>query len=115
MTIMKTTFKYTLSALIILFILTGCRNYSEPKIDFEVLNWTANKTIAELKAMHPITNPSAAPTAITDDVIIKRIVTDYHLSGNIYKSIYIQDETGGINTFIHIVNHYIYYTEGQTV
>ena len=95
--------------------LSSCRNYTEPKLDFEVLDWTANTTIAELKALHPITNPSEAPKLIDTDVIIKGIVTANDLSGNIYKSIYIQDATGGINISMDQVNLYNYFPLGQTV
>lgn len=57
---------------------------------------TANKTIKELKTLYP-TN-SGDIKLITDDIIIRGVVVGNDRTGNIYKSIYIQDYTGTLAT-----------------
>ena len=111
---MKTK-RYLMPMLALLMAMTGCVTFSEPTIEYDVIDWTPTHTIAEIKAMHPITNPSTAPVEIKGDYIIKAVVTADDYSGNIYKAIYLQDETGAINVALDQVNLYNYFPVGQTV
>jgi hypothetical protein len=69
-------------------------------------------SIEELKARHTL---GGTPTAIMGDTVIRGIVVADDESGNIYKSIYIQDETGGVNLAIDQVNMYNIMPVGQEV
>ena len=75
-----------------------------------VYNGNANKTIAELKAQF-----TADLTEITDDIVIKGTVTSSDETGNIYKKVYIQDETGAIELNINAKSLYQTYKQGQEV
>ncbi len=76
----------------------------------EIVELTANTTIAELKAMY-----TSGPETITKNVIIKGQVTTSDKQGNIYKSLYIQDETGGIELKLGKNALYNSYKPGQWV
>jgi hypothetical protein len=71
---------------------------------------TPNKTIAELKAMCTSTY-----LYITTDVIISGIVTGNDESGNLYKLLNIQDESGGITFSINIGGLYPEYPVGTKI
>ena len=71
---------------------------------------TVNTTISELKALY-----KGKPLHINDDVIIGGQVTSSDVSGNIYRSLYIQDETGGIEIKIGNSSLYNDYKLGQWV
>lgn len=96
---MKNRSILSLSSLAVMFTLvlaTACKKkYDEPAT---VTNpgVTANKTIKELKQMYPTV--SGEMKLITDDVIIRGIVVGNDRTGNIYKSIFIQDYTGNLST-----------------
>ncbi|MDE7128844.1 MAG: hypothetical protein K2O07_00750, partial [Alistipes sp.] len=79
-------------------------------------------TVKELKAMFgPISNTGVNSSwsntkylQINDDIYIKGKVTSDDEQGNIYKSLYVQDETGGIE--IRLTNgNYLRYRQGQWV
>lgn len=99
----------------ILLVAIACNNYPipEPKEpQFELQEGDELISIEELKMRHTVGNP---PTFIADNVYIKGIVTGDDESGNIYKSIFIQDETGGLNLSIDQVNLYNIMPRGQEV
>ncbi|MCK9617301.1 MAG: DUF5689 domain-containing protein [Lentimicrobiaceae bacterium] len=62
-----------------------------PPVNIPHVDFPANKTIAELTNSY-----TGNFTEITDSIVIKGIVVGNDESGNIYKYIVIQDETGGI-------------------
>jgi hypothetical protein len=68
------------------------------------------KTIAEAKALYPGT-----PIKVTEDFIIKGTVTTSDQEGNLYKTLYIQDETSGIELKIGKNGLYNEYKLGQTI
>lgn len=79
-------------------------------------------TVKELKAMFgPISNTGVNSSwsntkylQINEDIYIKGKVTSDDEQGNIYKSLYVQDETGGIE--IRLTNgNYLRYRQGQWV
>lgn len=73
---------------------------------------TANCTIAQLKAMY---SKIGQPIKIDDDLIICGQVASEDRSGNIYKSLYIQDATGGIELKIGKGQLYNDYKPGQWI
>ncbi len=75
---------------------TACvkREFDEPPTGGEPVNVTANTTIAALKALHVTTNGGF--DKITEDLIIEGTVVMDDRSGNYYKTLVIQDATGGI-------------------
>lgn len=96
--------------------LASCNNnypippYVEPK--YEVAADEKLISIEELKAMH---TPGDDPHAITDNFVVTGIVVGDDESGNIYKSLYVQDETSGINFAIDQVNMYNIMPVGQRI
>lgn len=83
--------------------------YDDPVKDKPV-TMQANTTIAELKALYV-----NKPVKIEDDLIIKGQVTTSDQQGNLYKSFYIQDETGGIEIKMGKNGLYNEYKIGQWV
>ena len=75
-------------------------------------NLTANYTIADLKLLY---SKLGEPVKIDDDIIICGRVASEDRSGNIYKSLYIQDETGGIELKIGKSSLYNDYRPGQWI
>lgn len=71
---------------------------------------TPNTTILDLKNMY-----KGAPVTISDDIVIGGQVISEDRSGNVYKSLYIQDETGGIELKIGKNGLYNDYKLGQWV
>lgn len=58
---------------------------------------TPTHTIKQLKALHTV---SGAFDVISTDIIIAGTVVANDKSGNLYKELYIQDATGGINLLL---------------
>ncbi len=75
--------------------LLGCvkREFDEPPVGGEPVNVTPNISIADLKALH--ITPGGFDT-IREDLIIGGVVVMDDRSGNYYKSLVIQDASGGI-------------------
>lgn len=81
-----------------LFAFTSCEEWDQVftldygKADvYEPVTMTPNTTIAELKALY-----KSGPVKIDKDIVIGGQVVSEDRSGNIYKSLYIQDATSGI-------------------
>ncbi|KAF0199363.1 MAG: hypothetical protein FD166_486 [Bacteroidetes bacterium] len=83
--------------------------FDEPPINIPTVDFDRNTTIAELKASY------TAFTIIEDDIIISGIVTANDESGNLYKKMEIQDETGGIELSIDKTSLYNEYKLGQRI
>lgn len=77
---------------------------------YEPVTMTPNTTISELKAMY-----INSPVKIEKDIVIGGQVVSEDRSGNIYKSLYIQDATGGIELKIGKNALYNDYKLGQWV
>lgn len=71
---------------------------------------TPNTTILDLKNMY-----KGTPVTISDDIVIGGQVISEDRSGNVYKSLYIQDETGGIELKLGKNGLYNDYKLGQWV
>ena len=70
-----------------------------------------NATIADLLALFQ----SGAPKAVTDDLIVDAVVVGNDISGNIFKTIYVQDETGGISIPINDFDLFETYPLGKRI
>ncbi|WP_312186066.1 DUF5689 domain-containing protein [Sphingobacterium sp.] len=98
---------------LILFTSACKRDYEAPLLVEPIYNGpNANITIAALKEKYSnITDPKV----IDEDLIIKALVTGNDVSGNIYKQLYIQDETGAINMGVDQNSIYTTFRAGQEV
>jgi hypothetical protein len=110
---MKTFKKSFLFLLSIFFVFTACdeREFDAPPFGAPVYKGEANMTIQELKNKYE----GQALVEITEDIIIKGLVVANDVSGNIYKQIQLQDETGGICIAIDRNNIYGDFRVGQEV
>jgi len=95
-------------------ILSGCakRNFDEPSIIIPHYNGTSNITIDTLVKMY---GTHSDTLQITQNFVIQGIVAGNDESGNIYKKIYVQDNTGGIDVEIDQTNLYTQFKVGQRV
>lgn len=82
--------------------------YPNPKAE-PIYSMTPTHTIAELVGMYK----QGQPLEIKDDVIIGGVITTTDQPGNFYKSLYIQDETGGIEIKFGKNGLYNDYQQGQ--
>lgn len=109
-----------LAALVGLTGLTGCNDeFDVPPIDIPVATLKPNTTIAELKTTfwQDATNYAtlAEKKADGEDYIIHGRVVSSDASGNIYKTLYIQDETGAMQLSVNANSLYNSYRIGQEV
>lgn len=115
--IMKNIYKFFAALSMAGVILASCEEW-EPVFTFdygeadvyEPVQMTANTTIAELKALY-----KNAPVKIQTDMVIAGQVVSEDKSGNVYKSLYIQDETGGIELKLGKTGLYNDYKLGQWI
>lgn len=112
---MKKISKNLIIAFIALTVLTVSQScikeeFDKPPINIPTVDFNSNTTIAELKAMF-----TGNLDSITTDIIIQGIVIANDESGNIYKSLYIRDNTGGIEIRLDQTDLYNEYRIGQRV
>lgn len=108
------TLKKIVYLVLVTLIITSCnRDYDAPPLSEPLYEGNANITIAELKEKYAGT--TSAPALIDVDYIIKGYVTANDESGNIYKQLYIQDETAAINIGIDQNSIYTSLNVGQEV
>ncbi|KUK78710.1 MAG: Uncharacterized protein XD92_0101 [Proteiniphilum acetatigenes] len=110
---MKTNI-YLFGILLLALTTWSCeREYSAPPLsEPQYTGAEANITIAKLKSLYA---DIVDPTLIDVDYIIKAVVIGNDESGNIYKQLYIQDETGGINIGVDQNSIYTEFRVGQEV
>lgn len=101
----------------LLFLLNGCVHddeYNAPDLSGKCQDLTANKTIAEVKTAY-----ANVTTTITDDIIVEGYVSSTDETGNIYKTIFIQDAaenpTQGLVISVDAVSTYTKYPLGSKV
>ncbi|HUX52998.1 MAG TPA: DUF5689 domain-containing protein [Williamwhitmania sp.] len=89
--------------------------YSDPVAYSDTTSLTANTTIAELKSKYAgsLVELSSNFIAGRDSIIIEGYVTSDDKTGNFYKSIFIQDATGGIQLMLNKTSLYNFYQRGQ--
>ncbi len=93
-----------------LLVISCNKKFDEPPTFLEP-NITANTTISALKALHTF----GAFEPITSDKIIEGIVVADDKSGNFYKSIVIQDATGGITVRLDGTSLFTTYPIGRKI
>lgn len=90
---------------------TGCSpEFDEPPAKEYKYEGKATHTIAQFKTQF---NSDFAP--ITGDVILRGVVNATDESGNIYKKLYLQDETGGLEISIDATSLYTQFKVGQEI
>ena len=107
--------KYIILIVTAFFAAVSCDIYPGPEDTagtFHPVTLDVNTTIAQLKALY--TKPGT-PVLITDDLVIGGQVISSDQSGNLYRSFYIQDETGAIEIKIGKSSLYNDYKLGQWV
>ena len=123
LTIMKTK-KYILFALAVLGLTTSCMkgDWNAPSDETGMAAYgnqdikaTNLKTIAELKALYATEINGNSLAQVTTPMQIMGIVTGNDVGGNIYNSLYIQDNTGAIAISIGQGGLYGPFSLGQTV
>lgn len=93
-------------------MISSCKkNFDEPPGPTDP-GITPTHTISQLKAMHAA---SGAYDVINADVIIGGVVVANDKSGNLYKELYIQDGTGGINILLDANGLYNSFPVGRQV
>ena len=91
------------------------RDYDAPLLtEPEYTGPAANITISELRTQNTAATQDV-PIIITQDQVLKAVITGNDESGNIFKKIYLQDETGAIEMEVDQSSVYNYYPVGQTV
>ena len=123
LTTMKTK-KYILFALAVLGLTTSCMkgDWDAPSKENGMAAYgnqdikpTNLKTIAELKALYVTEINTNSLAQVTKPMQIQGIVTGNDVQGNIYNSLYIQDNTGAIAISVGQGGLYGAFAEGQTV
>ncbi len=91
--------KWNYFLFILIFIIPSCvkHNFDEPPVTIQDIGFSPNSSIAELKSKYV---PGQFIT-ILNDLLIHAIVVADDKSGNFYKTIVIQDSTGGIELKIN--------------
>lgn len=113
---MKNIRTYSLSMLTALtaFALFSCvkTEFDEPPITGTPVDIQANTTLKELKQRH---NTLGGFDKITEDLIVEGVVIMDDRSGNYYKTIVIQDASGGIEVLFNDGYLYNKYPIGRTI
>ena len=87
-------FNYYLSLMLLLVFTAACSDeFDQPPMVIPTALHHANMTIAEFKAKHWQDDRNYIDT-VKEDEIIHGWVTSSDESGNVYKSLYIMDESG---------------------
>lgn len=106
------------SLMAVVVLLTACNHWDAPEFTVPVYSGPeANKTIADIKAVHTSLGTGAQDSICRYDetFIVKATVVSSDQGGNCYKYLTIQDETGGIEISIDRSSLYNDYPVGQTV
>ena len=97
---------------------TACdRDYDMPPLNEPSYQLPADAetiTIAQLRTKYAAAT-SSSPVTIEDSLFLKARISGDDRSGNIYKQVYVQDETGGISFLVDQSSVYTDYAAGQEV
>ncbi|WKK57326.1 DUF5689 domain-containing protein [Sphingobacterium sp. BN32] len=105
---------HILLLLLVALCIAACeRDYSPPPLTEP--KYTGKLNNISIKQLKTQFKNITAPTEVTDEFIIRGIVVGNDESGNIYKQIYIQDETAGLNIGIDQNAIYGTYQVGQEI
>ena len=106
---------FYLSMLLLMAVAVGCSDeFDTPPMVIPTAEHQPNMTIADFKAKY-WQDPNNYIDTIKEDVVIHGYVTSSDVSGNIYKSLYIQDETGGLALSVNGNSLYNTYRIGQEI
>lgn len=106
---------YLAMMLLLVLSATGCSDdFDTPPMVVPVATSTPNTTIADFKAKYWQDAVNYIDT-VKDDIVIHGRVVSSDASGNIYKSLYIADETGGLAISINGTSLYNTYRIGQDI
>lgn len=91
----------------------GCvdQDFDEPPLD-GLTTILANSTVSEIKALHTL---GQAGSQIDNDLIIEVIVGADDQSGNLFRQLAVQDETGGFLLRLNATGLYNNYAEGTVL
>lgn len=104
-----------LCMLLMLVVTTGCKeDFDNPPMVVPRATHTPNTSIAELKAKYWQDGRNFCDT-IKEDIVIHGWVSGNDVSGNLYKVMYIQDETGGIGISLDASSLATTYRVGQEI
>ncbi len=101
-----------------ILLFSSCNKWEDPEFVVPVYEGpAANRTIADIKAMHPSLGTGAQDSICSwdDTFIVKAVVVSSDQGGNCYKYITVMDETGGIEICIDRTGLYNDYPVGQTI
>lgn len=107
-----------LGIFIVAVLFSSCNHWEDPEFQVPVYNGpAANKTIQDIKNMHPFLGTGAQDSICSydDTFIVKATVVSSDEGGNCYKYLTIQDETGGMEIAIDRSSLYNEYPVGQTI
>ncbi len=101
----------------VLFALTSCvkDNYDEPEFIIPSFTLSASDTLITIAQLKTIHTTNGQLDSIKNNWIISGTVVGNDQFGNIYKTMFIQDETGGMLLSINKTNLYNDYKLGQKV
>ncbi|MBR1935372.1 MAG: choice-of-anchor J domain-containing protein [Muribaculaceae bacterium] len=107
--------KFLLGALLLMIVAAACNDkYDTPPMVVPVAQHTPNMTLLEFKTKYWQDGRNFIDTC-KEDIIIHGYVSGTDAAGNIYKHMYIQDETAGLGISIDANSLYNTYREGQEV
>lgn len=113
---MKTIRHFMVLFLGLLLGATACNNdYDLPPLEIPTATLTPNTSILELKTIFQGNVDTIGKNAEGEDYIISGVVVGNDVSGNIYKSLMIQDETAAITISVNGTGLYTTYRLGQKV
>lgn len=94
-----------------ILVFNACRKTFDAPPTYTDPGMVANTSIKTLKALHT----SGGYEAITTDMVISGVVVADDKSGNFYKELYIQDESGAISLQLDGTNLYTTYPVGRRI
>ena len=104
-----------LSMLLLMVIAVGCSDeFDTPPMVVPTAEHKPNMSVADFKTKYWQDANNYIDT-VKEDVVIHGFVTSSDVSGNIYKTLYIQDETGGLAISINGNSLYNTYRIGQEI
>lgn len=106
----KYTSAFIAMLLVTVVLFSSCKkNFDEPPVQTDP-NLVANTSIKALKAMH---TTGGAYDLLNTDIIISGVVTADDRSGNMYKQLFIQDSTGGLQILLDATSLFGTYPVGR--
>ena len=112
---MRRYFLYLLMILLATGLLASCNDdFDTPPMVVPTAKDKPNTTIADFKAKYWKDAVNYIDT-VKDDIVIHGYVTSSDETGNIYKSLYIQDETGGLTISVNQNSLFNTYRVGQEI